>query len=317
MWSTRILSLVFFLLLPVSQVAAGHGGSRDPRRALEEARQAAEAQDFQTALEALRPYLGGDLSKPLDWEITAEAGRAAFSLGQLEEARSLLRLAVAARPTVAETAVYLEAVSYLLGDRKQALMIFEALLQGHVPDLYLAVTLPGETRFLADPDVRALLKRYAIPLEVEADSGNCLGLHLGQSRNEVIAALGLAPVSDSVLMARAGPELIWVLSFDRLGMLREVVLHADHLRRYTPYRLALGLSETPAAKKLGWLSRPQEVIAVLGAPAGKDREADGALRLRWDFPGHSLEMIFTGVPGDDFSRGHLQLLRLSTQKGPG
>ncbi len=317
MLKTLIFSITFLLCLQAPPTRAEQAGRQGPPAALEKARRAMEARDFEEAFEILKPYLGGDLSTSVDWEITAEAGRAAFSLGKLKEARSLLKKAVAARPTVAETAVYLEATSYLLGDRRQALMIFEALLQSHVPDLYLAVTLPGEVRFLADPDVRALLKRYAIPLEIQPDTENLLSLHLGQARAEVIATLRTPPTEDRVLMARAGPELIWFLSFDKLGMLQEAVFHADHLQRYTPYSLKLGLSTTPGAEILGWETHPQGAIRLFGPPETQTREVDGALKLHWLYPGSGLELIFEGVPGADLSKGHLQMLRLAREKGPG
>lgn len=282
-----------------------------PSKALEAARLSAQAQDFENALEVLIPFLGGDLSDPINWEITAEAGRDAFSLGRLEQAREYLRRAVRARPTVAESAIYLEATSYLLGDRKQTLTIFEALLQAQLPDLYLAVTLPGETRFLADPDVRKLLKRYALPLDINPESGSFLDLHLGQARDEVIATLGLPPSKQQVLMARAGPELIWIFSFDSLGTLKEAVFQADKLQRYTPYELRIKAPGTSGDTLTGWHFSPRQFDKLLGGKARHSREPDGALKYQWNFAHSVLDLVFTGAPGEDGSRGHLQLIRIS------
>jgi len=317
MFKTLVFLTALALSLSTSTVPAAQKPPQDPAKGLQEARQALEAHEFEQAFKILEPFLDGDLSTPVKWEITAEAGRAAFSMGQLEEARKLLRLAVAARPGVAETAVYLEATSYLLGDRKQALMIFEALLKSRVPDLYLAVTLPGEVRFLADPDVRALMTRYAMPLDIRPDTGEFLGLHLGQSRAEVSAELGLPPSKDSVLLARAGPELIWVFSFDELGMLQEAAFHADHLQRYTAYDLKLQLAGSPTKQSLGWTTHPQDAINLLGQPESRSRDLDGALKLQWSYVTSKLELIFEGVPGSDFSKGRLEMLRIATKKGPG
>lgn len=318
MWKTLIFFLTLMLLIPAFPAGSENQPKRDPAAALEEARQALEAKNSTEALRILEPHLGGDLNNPVDWEITAEAGRAAFEAGKLEQARTLLRQAVSARPSVPETAVYLEAASYLLGDRRQALMIFEALLKSGAPDLYLAVSLPGEVRFLTDPDVRALLKKYAKPLDIRPDRGELLGLHLGQARAEITAALKIPPSEDRVLMARAGPELILLFSFDELGMLDEAVLHADHLQRYTAYKLELHPpGPTTGSTSLGWDTHPENAIEVLGPPEAQSREVDGALKIRWSWPDSLLELIFEGVPGSDFSKGHLQLIRLTRKKGPG
>jgi len=308
----------FFMIFVLSLLSSSVSGIGVPphsvlnaRTALEKAREAAEAMDYSTAYEILGPFLGGDCKEALDWEINAEAGRAAFSLGNLEEARVLLRKVVTARPSRPAPAIYLEATSYILGDQKQAMAIFEALLQAGTQDLYLPVTLPGEQRFLADPEVCRLLKQYALPLRIRPETGEILNIHLSQGKREIEAILGLAPTKEEVLAARAGPKLIWLFSFDHLGMLKEAILHADNLAKYSPYDLQL----IPPGKDgethvIGWHDSPSSIIDRMGPPSSRFREADGALRLRWDFLENQLDLIFTGSPRDNPARGHLVLIRL-------
>jgi len=317
----KILTVFLFslLLFTSSGATVPPHSAIDARTALKKAREAAEAMDYSTAYEILGPFLGGNCNEALNWEINAEAGRAAFSLGDLENARKLLREVVAARPSRPAPAIYLEATSYILGDQQQAMAIFEALLQAGTQDLYLAVSLPGEQRFLADPEVRSLLKQYALPLRIRPETGEILNIHLSQGKREVEATLGLAPTREEVLAARAGPKLIWLFSFDRLGMLREAILHADNLAKYSPYDLQLiPPGKDGETRAIGWHDSPSQVIDRMGPPSSQSREADGALRLRWDLYASRLDLIFTGSPRGNPSRGHLALIRLvrpdSTQR---
>jgi len=89
--------------------------------------------------------------------VAAELGRAYFHLGMYPESHQRFRRAVSIHPDRAETALYLEATAYLLGDREQAFLILREVLKSGARDLYQAVTLPGERRFLGEPEVWELL----------------------------------------------------------------------------------------------------------------------------------------------------------------
>ena len=175
-----------------------------PSDVLERARNLAAESRFSEAHALLSPLVTDSPADEISWEIAAEAGRTAFHLGLYEEAFAILKPVVRARPVVLEPALYLGATSFILGHRDQALVVLEAVLASGTRDLHLAVTLPGEKAFLADPQVRALLERYAVTLPVDFDAGSCLGLHLGQPRAEVASVLGAGP-GEGNLGARAGP----------------------------------------------------------------------------------------------------------------
>ena len=130
-----------------------------PSESLRQARTLAEGNRYSDAFALLKPLVSEDLTDRVSWEIAGEAGRAAFHLGHYRTAHDIFRNVVQARPIVLEPAIYLESTSYIMGDHRQAFAIFEAILQGGAQDLYLAVTLPGEKRFLLEPKVQAIIKK--------------------------------------------------------------------------------------------------------------------------------------------------------------
>ena len=97
-------------------------------------------------------------------------------------------------PTRVESAIYLLATSYLLDDRDQAYEILRAILDSGARDLYLVMTLPGERRFAADPDVQAIIGPRGL---------NLLERILGGEVTEVEVA-----IEDRQALFRAGPALI-------------------------------------------------------------------------------------------------------------
>ncbi|MCD4748800.1 MAG: hypothetical protein K8R59_05440 [Thermoanaerobaculales bacterium] len=304
MYRAAILSVIAVLALVPYPEAQERLPSED---ALDRARALAAENRYADAFDLLSPHLRTSLTDETSWEIAAEAGRAAFHLGRYREALSILRNVVAARPIVLEPALYLGASSFILGERDQALLILEALLKSEMRDLYLAVTLPGESVFLADPDVQKLLEQYSKVLPVNIDSGSCLGLLLGQPRAEVSAALG-ATTGEGSLAARAGPHLIWIWNFDDHGILEEVVLHADNLRRYTPYRIliqnTLGVGVTPAAAH-----------DTLGPTDRRIKADDESVILGWTRRRVALDLIFSAGSESQDGQPQLELVRLYRPPG--
>lgn len=275
-----------------------------PPEALDQARSLAAANRYPEALAMLEPLLGEDLSDPTSWEIAAEAGRAAFHLGQYRKAHGLFQRVVQARPVVVEPALYLEATSYVLGDHRQAFAIFEAVLESRAQDLYQAVTLPGERRFLDESRVQELLKRHAQPLAVRPESATVQGVSLGQGRLVISEILGIdAAGGGSTLTARAGPFLTWVFSFDDDDLLDEVVLNAGHLRRYTPFSLDL-------SEGISWISTPIACIESLGGPQRTSATTDGALVMTWDFSEASLDLLFSRPDADHEGAAILEMIRM-------
>lgn len=253
---------------------------------LDEARNAARAHRYERVIELLEPY-NAIRNPEIRYATAAEIGRAYFHLGRYQEAHEAFRQAVRVRPQRAETAVYLEATSFLLGDRVQALTIFEELLKGGARDLYLAVTLPGEKRFLADPGVQTLLERYAIPIALDPQSGSLGGIGLGAARDEVVASFSvpLDPGNRRSLSASAGPATIWGFAFDTGGRLAEIVVQVQNLERYTPYRLTL-------AGQPDWVASPAATVAALG-PADKIlASVPGQLAMEWHNEGARLRFDF-------------------------
>jgi len=110
------------------------------------------------------------------------------------------------------------------------------VLHSGATDLYLAVTLPGERAFLADPEVWSLLESHAVPLELDLEEGRFRSVRLGDDRRAVERALGASPGSaiSGTLIARAGPHMIWALTFAPDGALDEILVDTDRLLRYTP-----------------------------------------------------------------------------------
>ncbi len=275
-----------------------------PAEALENARSLVAANRYTEALAVLEPMVGDNLGDPTSWEIAAETGRAAFHLGQYHKAHEIFQRVVPARPVVLEPALYLQATSYLLGDHRQALAIFEAVLKSPIQDLYLAVTLPGEKQFLAEPEVQKLLRQYAKPLTLRPDSATAHGVQLGQGMSEISAKLDIgASDAGSTLIARAGPYLIWIFSFDGSRQLEEIVLNADHLSRYTPFGLDL-------ADGISWTSTPIECIESLGGADRTSAAADGALIMTWDFSKASLDLVFSRPDADHHGAAVLEMIRM-------
>lgn len=267
-------------------VAVGAGQTGDFESALESARDAADRHYYQRVIDILTPY--NSLDDPeAEYVVAAEIGRANFHLGRYDIAYQAFRTAVRIHPDRAETAIFLEASSYLVGNTEQAFAIFRALLAGGAHDLYLAVTLPGATRFLAEPDVAELLQEYSVPLAVDISQGSVEGVEFGDTRGEVAEAMA-APMGDdssSSLTAQAGPAVIWEYIFDDAQRLVEMVFQVEHLDLYTPYRLEIGdsdeLQTTPAA-----------LIAALGSPTLTEARDDGDVAMEWQFENHRVVATF-------------------------
>lgn len=207
--------------------------------------------------------------------VTAEIGRAHFHLGNYGAANIAFRKAVSLRPQRIETALYLQATSYLIGDRNQAYAIFREIVASGATDLYLAVTLPGERAFLSDPEVRSILDEGATTVAVDLDRGSLLGVELGRPRAEVEKTLGVAPdTTGDTLTARAGPYLTWAFGFDDEGNLDRVMLHNEHLLRYTPYRVEFDSA-------IDFRSTPEAATAALGAPASTSTSGDDVVVMVW------------------------------------
>lgn len=275
-----------------------------PSESLEQARNLVKGNRYTEAFALLKPLVTDDLTDRTSWEIAGEAGRAAFHLGQYRTAHDIFRKVVQARPIVLEPAIYLEATSYLLGDHRQAFTIFEAILQGGSQDLYLAVTLPGEKRFLLEPEIQAIFKRHAQPLVVRPASATIQGVRLGQNRLDIAGGLGIeAPGGESTLVARAGPFLTWVFSFDENDLLTEIVLNTEILSRYTPFVLDL-------ADGISWKSTPIACIGGLGAAHQSSTTDDGALILTWHYSEASLDMVFSRPDNGKEGAATLEMVRV-------
>jgi len=301
----RPAQIVTLLLMLSATVLAAQSPGATPEEALATARELAEVHRYRDALLILEPLVTDDLRNEISWEITAEAGRAAFHQGQYRKADTLFRRVVQARPIVVEPALYLEATSYLLGDHRPAFSIFEAILRSGARDLYLAVTLPGEKRFLAEGEVQDLLKKYAVPLKVQPASATIQGVRLGQQRTEISSGLGVpaAPTKTSTLVARAGPLLTWIFSFDDDDLLTQIVLDADHLHRYTPYTLDL-------AGGISWTSTPLSCIQLLGQANTTSTTDDDALIMTWVFPKTYLDLVFSRPASSAEEVATLEMIRM-------
>jgi len=273
-------------LLAVLCLAAPMAVAEDRESALRRAREAADGRRYAEVVEILTPFNAVD---DPEWRYlsAAEIGRAYFHLGRYREAHRAFREAVSLHPERVESAIYLQATSFLVGDRKQALMILEEILKSGARDLYLAVTLPGERRFLSDPEVRAVLAEHVIPLEVDIENASVLGVSLGDSRGQVEAQLdaGSSDQSATALTASAGPALIWFFGFDQDQRLVEIVLQTDNLFRYTPYRVQFG-------DVVDWRSTPAAAVAAWGPPTKTIETPDHGLAMTWNLPSHRLTLDF-------------------------
>lgn len=241
---------------------------------------------YQEVVETLTPLEGQSENRETRYIIAAELGRAYFHLGQYCEAHERLRLAVSLHPERVETALYLQATAYLIGDRDQALTILEAVLKSGARDLYLAVTLPGESAFLVDDEVRQLIDNHAIPIILDPDTGTVNGVELGMAREEVARILHApeGPESKRVLTARAGPHPIWSYTFSGADTLDGIVLRNEMLLRYTPYRLLIG--------DLDWSATPAAITSLLGAPDDTSFDEHNHVTMSWQSASMALTMVF-------------------------
>jgi tetratricopeptide (TPR) repeat protein len=267
-------------------LVAATGRCEDFDVALARARDNAEQHRFNETIEILLPFAGSD-DPEIRYITAAELGRAYFHLGRYEPANRAFREAVAIHPEQPETAIYLEASSYLIGDTKQAYLIFEELLRSGARDLYLAVTLPGSRRFLAEPEVQALLARYAIPLEVDVAGASAMGVALGDAHDAVIKRLAASAGDPSArtLTAEAGPAVIWAFVFDDQQRLSEIVLYAGNLLDFTPYRLRF-------SSGIDWTATPAAAIAVWGPPSSILSGDNRGVGMTWNFGDHHVTVNF-------------------------
>lgn len=293
-------------------LAGGVVAGGDFESALVRAREAGASHRYGEVIEILTPYNSMD-DPEVRYITAAEIGRAYFHLGRYHESHRAFREAVRLRPERAETALYLEATSYLVGERDQSYAILRALLSSGARDLYLALTLPGERRFAADPEVQAIIEEHAIPIAVDLGRGSAHGVTLGDRRDVVVEGLGaqsLDPASPT-LTAQAGPALIWAFVFDPEQRLREVILHAENLLRYTPYRLQMD-------DNLGWQTTPAAAIAVLGPPDDTITSPEQGIAITWLRPTHRITLDF-GRPEPPLPSGipdgvaMLRMVRLEKQ----
>lgn len=295
-------------------LTCGGAAAEDFDAALERARESARRHRYTEVVEILTPFNLTD-DPEIRYVTAAEIGRAYFHLGRYQPAHRAFREAAQIHPERIETALYLEATSYLLGQREQAFMILREILRSGARDLYLAVTLPGERRFLADPEVTALIDEFAVALEVDLDRGALLGIALGDTRErvvEILAAKSSDPTARS-LTASAGPFPIWAFNFDTANRLEEILLYPENLVRYTPYRLDLG-------GELDWRVTPATANAVLGAPVRTATETELGIAITWDIADLELTLDFgqprpPRPPGIAEGTAMLRALRLRRKPG--
>lgn len=252
----------------------GAVSAQDLEPTLEYARKLVQEHRYEEVIELLSHF--EDLDDPeAQYVVSAEIGRARYHLGDYRAANTAFRKAVSLRPQRIETALYLEATSYLVGDRDQAYAIFREVLASGATDLYLAVTLPGEIKFLADPEVWNILEEFARPVHIAVDRGSMLGVGLGEPQSEVEERLGAtSDATGTALTARAGPFLTWAFGFDESGTLVQIMAHNEHLFRYTPYRLDLGAG-------LDWRATPEAATSALGAPESTSLGGEDLVVMVW------------------------------------
>ena len=280
----KILAPILTLLLAVPP--SGSLTANDFEAALERAREAGRQHRYNEVIELLTPF-NANSDPEVRYITAAEIGRAYFHLGRYGEAHRAFREAVRLHPERAESAIYLEATSYLTGDSEQAYAILREILQSGARDLYLAVTLPGERRFLADPEVHQIIEKSSVDLAIDVEGARVLGVGLGESRSDVVDKLK-ARSSDpeaTALTASAGPALIWAFVFDTDQQLDEILLQAENLYRYTPYRLRFD-------DKTNWNLSPAAAIASWGPPSHTAASQEDGIAVSWDYPGHRLTLDF-------------------------
>ena len=277
---TAMLTTLLTTLAGVCPAAVGF------ERALENAREAGLNHRYDEVIEILTPFNASD-DPEIRYVTAAEIGRAYFHLGRYGEAHRAFREAVRLRPERAETAIYLEATSYLMGDSGQAYAILREILRSGARDLYLAVTLPGERRFLTDPTVHEIIEEFSVDLMVDIERARVLGVGLGESRSDAVARLD-ARSSDPeapALTASAGPALIWAFGFDAEQKLDDILLQAENIIRYTPYRIRFG-------DTLDWRLTPAAAIAAWGPPSQTAASDNDGFVVSWDLSGHRLTLDF-------------------------
>lgn len=274
------------LTLLLATLPGGPSAASDFEVSLERAREAGLSHRYAEVIEILSPF-NADANPETRYITAAEIGRAYFHLGRYGEAHRAFREAVRLHPERVETAIYLEATSYLMGDSEQAYAILREILKSGAFDLYLAVTLPGERRFLADPEVHQIIEEFSVDLAVDVERGRILGVGLGDNRNAAVKTLA-AQSSDPqapALTASAGPALIWAFVFDADQQLREILLQAENLFRYTPYRLRFDENNA-------WNLTPAAAIASWGPPIETAASKEDGIVIKWDFPDHRLTLEF-------------------------
>jgi len=278
--------LVVALVAIVMAAGPSVAGADSPDELIRQAQELGGHHRFQEAVELLLPLEDTIPDREVQYIVAAELGRSFFHLGRYNEAHERFRRAVSMHPEHVETALYLQATAYLLGDRDQALLIFREILKSGAHDLYLAVTLPGERKFLSDPEVWALVEQYAVPIGLDLETGSVFEVSLGQSRQEVETAFGANSGSSGgrALTAQAGPHLVWGFAFDDDGGLSEVVLQVENLVKYTPYRLGFGGSD--------WRASPAELGALLGPPTATSTDSDHVLVMSWTRPEFTIAAAF-------------------------
>jgi tetratricopeptide (TPR) repeat protein len=296
-------------------VVSATASAVDLQSALERSRQLAAEHRYQDVLDLLGGVPEQD-DPEARYAVAAETGRAYFHLGNYQTAHACFREAVSLRPKRTETALYLMATSYLVGQPSQSYAILRELLRSGARDLYLAVTLPGERTFLADPEVWRILDEFSVPLELDPVQGSILGVRLGQPRAAVESTFGTTVgASGTTVTARAGPWLIWAFGFDDENRLSQIMLHNEHLYRYTPYRLRFGSG-------LDWRSTPEQATSSLGAPSLVSRESDDAVLMVWQRGPNRLTLEFAvpqppAPPMVDGTRPLLRVVRLEPDRtGP-
>ena len=285
-YGSVVKNLTGVLTLLLATLPGGLSAASDFEAALERAREAGLSHRYDQVIELLTPF-NADGNPETRYITAAEIGRAYFHLGRYGEAHSAFREAVRLHPERAETAIYLEATSYLMGNSEQAYAILREILKSGAFDLYLAVTLPGERRFLADPEVHQIIEEYAIDLAIDVEGGRILGVGLGDSRNDAVERL-VAQSSDPeapALTASAGPALIWAFIFDTEQQLKEILLQAENLYRYTPYRLRFDDNND-------WSLTPAAAIASWGPPNQTATTQEDGITLIWEYSGHRLTLNF-------------------------
>jgi hypothetical protein len=279
------LAVVAVLLIPASLEAQ----FEDFEQTVELVEELSRDHRYQQVLDLLLPLEGRSVRIETQYIIAAELGRAFFHLGRYADAHPRLRLAVSVHPERIETALYLQATSFLVGDRVQALLILREVLRSGARDLYLAVTLPGERGFLGDSEVWQVLEEHAETIAFDPAAGRFGEIDLDSDRSTVMRVLGAPPDAGSGdhLVARAGPHPIWSCTFSDEGLLSELVLYNENLAKYTPYRVGLA--------SLNWRLTPAQAANALGPPQHTAVPTNEGVEMTWTYDHHSVSMLF-GYP---------------------